>query len=96
MGTTFYLFLFRVMKVLENHFCVDLLSFRHQNSGILNACVGAYVLDRKAKQVRTILAKATILATGGAGKTYLYTSNPDVATGDGMRSEEHTSELQSR
>lgn len=72
------------IKVLENHFAVDLLSSRHHELGSINACLGAYVLDRKARTVRTILARATILATGGAGKTYLYTSNPDVATGDGM------------
>ncbi len=72
------------IKVLEGHFAVDLLSTRHQDLGALNACLGAYVLDRKTRKVRTVLAGVTILATGGAGKTYLYTSNPDVATGDGM------------
>ena len=72
------------IRVLENHFGVDLLSTRHRDLGAVNACLGAYVLDRKARRVRTVLARATILATGGAGKTYLYTSNPDVATGDGM------------
>lgn len=74
----------RTIQVLENHFVVDLLSSRHQDLGNVNACLGAYVLNRKARQVNTFLAKATVLATGGAGKTYLYTSNPDVATGDGM------------
>src|SRR6185369_15559540 len=47
-------------------------------------CVGAYVFDEKAGKVETVLARATILATGGAGKVYLYTSNPDVASGDGV------------
>ena len=72
------------ITVWENHFAVDLLSSRHYDLGAYDACFGAYVLNRKTGHVQTVLAKATILATGGAGKTYLYTSNPDVATGDGM------------
>ncbi|MFN0116821.1 MAG: L-aspartate oxidase [Elusimicrobiota bacterium] len=72
------------IKVFEDHFAVDLLSSRHQNLGPVQACRGAYVLNRKSGEVKTFLAQVTILATGGAGKTYLYTSNPDVATGDGM------------
>ncbi len=47
-------------------------------------CVGAYILDDKSGKVDCVLSRATILATGGAGKVYLYTSNPDVATGDGV------------
>jgi L-aspartate oxidase len=74
----------KTIKVLEDHFAVDLLSSRHQQLGQVNACLGAYVLNRKTRVVHTVLSKSTILATGGAGKTYLYTSNPDVATGDGM------------
>ena len=72
------------IRVLEDHFAVDLLSSRHYDLGQVNACLGAYILNRRTRRVDTVLAKATILATGGAGKTYLYTSNPDVATGDGM------------
>ncbi len=68
--------------VLPWHMGVDLIT--HSRLGKPDRCVGAYVYDEKAGKVETCLARATILATGGAGKVYLYTSNPDVATGDGV------------
>src|SRR6185369_2941373 len=49
-----------------------------------NRVWGAYALDRKAGRVRTLPARFTVLAAGGAGKVYLYTTNPDTATGDGV------------
>jgi len=49
-----------------------------------DACWGAYVMDRESHRIRPVTARATVLATGGCGKVYLYTTNPDVATGDGL------------
>lgn len=66
----------------DHHTAVDLILL--SKFGGPDSCVGAYVLDEKAAVVHTFLAAATVLATGGAGKVYLYTSNPDVATGDGV------------
>jgi L-aspartate oxidase len=62
----------------DQHLAIDLV--RGGDDGI----AGCYVLDRKRNEVAGILAGETVLATGGAGKIYLYTSNPDVATGDGI------------
>jgi L-aspartate oxidase len=70
------------IRLLEWHMGVDLIV--QSRFGMPDECVGAYLLDEKAGTVDKVLAKATILATGGAGKVYLYTSNPDVATGDGV------------
>jgi len=70
------------IRVLEWHMGIDLITL--SNFGGPDRCVGAYVLDERGGKVETLLAHATILATGGAGKVYLYTSNPDVATGDGV------------
>ena len=75
------------IEVLEYHYAVNLLT-EHQ-LGVETAdvdlhCYGAYVLDSKAGVVKTVLAKATLLAAGGAGQVYLHTTNPPVATGDGI------------
>jgi L-aspartate oxidase len=71
------------IRVFENHLAIDLL-LGAATSGQNDACWGAYVLDRATNDVHTFVARATVLATGGAGKVYLYTSNPDIATGDGI------------
>lgn len=68
----------------EHHFAVDLITRKRLGQTGPDACAGAYVLDVEHGAVHTFLARATALATGGAGKVYLYTSNPDIATGDGM------------
>jgi L-aspartate oxidase len=73
------------IEVLENHHAVDLITTaKHLRRGGPIHVVGAYVLDVEAARVDTIRARAVVLATGGAGKVYKYTSNPDVATGDGV------------
>ena len=71
------------IAILENHIAVDLIVGRKIGRPELG-CVGAYVLDIDAERVVTFAADHTVLATGGAGKVYLYTTNPDTATGDGI------------
>lgn len=66
------------------HIGIDLITRQKQLAQSDNACVGCYVLNIEQDQVMTFLAPVTVMATGGAGKVYLYTSNPDVSTGDGI------------
>jgi len=71
------------VDIYEDHNAVDLITTN--KTGIEeNRCVGAYVLDRLSGQVKTLVARFVVVATGGASKVYLYTSNPDIATGDGI------------
>jgi len=75
------------ITLLENHIAVDLITTQKvKDPGQLNsnACLGAYVLNNITGKVITIGAQNTVLASGGAGKVYLYTTNPDVSTGDGI------------
>ncbi len=70
------------ITVLPEHLAVDLLSLAKYGGD--PACFGAYVLDCRSGLIKTIAARATVMASGGTGKVFLYTSNPDVATGDGV------------
>ena len=71
------------IELYENHVAVDLITI---NKLLKNKtrCIGAYVLDNESKNVKVFRARNVVLATGGAGKVYLYTSNPDSCTGDGI------------
>ena len=71
------------ITILENHLAVDLITAAKIGLGDAR-CYGAYLLDRRKLHVRTLAARQVVLATGGANKAYLYTSNPDVSTGDGI------------
>jgi L-aspartate oxidase len=70
------------IRVLDEHMAIDLITLAKY--GGPEVCAGAYVFDVEKGRVEKVLARATVLATGGAGKVYLYTTNPDVATGDGV------------
>ncbi len=80
------------IEIFENHLAIDLITsqklgkseIRNPKSEIKNRCLGAYVFDKKSGNVETFAAPVTLLATGGCGKVYLYTTNPDIATGDGV------------
>ncbi|MEE9912472.1 MAG: L-aspartate oxidase [Deltaproteobacteria bacterium] len=71
------------VAIYENHIGIDLILQKDAQGRTLN-CLGAYVLDINRAEIHTYRAKYTILSTGGAGKVYLITTNPDIATGDGI------------
>jgi len=72
------------VTLFEHHTLVDLITTAKLGQAGANRCVGLYALDDDTDEVLTFQAPHTILATGGAGKVYLYTTNPDTATGDGI------------
>lgn len=78
------------IEIFENHFAIDLITQHHLDGEVGPGsdeeivCYGAYVLNKANHQILTLLAKTTMVATGGAGNVYATTTNPPVATGDGI------------
>jgi len=77
------------IQVLENHFAIEILTQHHLGQIVTRhtpniECYGAYILNQKTKDIYTFLSKVTVLATGGVGNVYQTTSNPTIATGDGI------------
>ncbi len=74
------------IKILEHHSAIDLITDHHLDTkgAERNRCYGAYVVDELTRTIFSVQSKITCLATGGSGKVYLHTTNPDIATGDGI------------
>ncbi|MCK4569068.1 MAG: L-aspartate oxidase [Bacteroidales bacterium] len=77
------------IEMLEDHFAIDLITQHHLGIKITRKdkdihCYGVYSMDMKKQEIWTILARTTMLATGGAGNIYINTTNPSIATGDGI------------
>src|SRR5205085_765256 len=72
------------VDLLENHMAVDLITAEKLGFAAEDRCLGIYIVDEKSGEVETIRSDRIVLATGGCGKVYLYTTNPDIATGDGV------------
>ena len=72
------------ITVLENHFAIDLITTGKLGMASENRVIGAYVLDEETEEVRTFRSDRIVLATGGCGRVYKFTTNPLVATGDGV------------
>lgn len=72
------------IELRERWMAVDVITSRHLGRDEPNRCYGVYALDIDSQRVETLASRAVVLATGGVGKVYRYTSNPDTATGDGI------------
>ncbi|HUK83665.1 MAG TPA: L-aspartate oxidase [Verrucomicrobiae bacterium] len=72
------------ITVLEHMLAIDLITTQKLSMSGPNRCLGCYALDEKRNVVEVFAGRITLLATGGSGKVYLYTSNPDIASGDGV------------
>ena len=72
------------VELFENHMAVDLITAGKLGFATEDRCLGVYVLDERTGEVETIRSDRIVLATGGCGKVYLYSTNPDIATGDGV------------
>ncbi|MDD5506731.1 MAG: L-aspartate oxidase [Bacteroidales bacterium] len=77
------------IEILENHFAIDIITQHHLGMEVTRRtkdiqCYGAYVLNLRNHSILTILARTTLLSTGGAGNVYSITTNPEIATGDGV------------
>ena len=72
------------ITVLENHFVIDLITTAKLGGAVDDRVVGAYVLETQTNEVKVFRSDRIVLAAGGCGKVYLYTTNPDSATGDGV------------
>ena len=72
------------VDLLENHMAVDLITAGKLGFATEDRCLGVYVLNEASNEVETVRSDRIVLATGGCGKVYLYTTNPAIATGDGV------------